>query len=424
MFPTGTPVTLERFQEACPLTTKAELTADQRENPPYGSLLTRPLEAYTRCHQTSGTTGEPLRWLDTPESWAALVDDWALVFRMAGAHSADRIFFAFSFGPFIGFWMAFEAAQRLGALTFAGGGMSSQRRLRVLHENRCTVLCCTPTYALHLANVAREEGWKISDFAVRLLIVAGEPGGSIPSVRQRLSEAWNGATVHDHHGMTETGPATFEHPDEPGNLVIMGRSLLAEVIDPDTGQPVPDGHRGELVLTTLRRTDHPVLRYRTGDWVVARQRPEGCVLEGGILGRVDDMQVIRGVNVYPSAVDEALRQFADIQEYRVTCDHSRPLAEIEVEVELGREPGLPLGKGSHDRILQVESKLRESVGLRIRVKEVPVHSLPRFEMKAKRWHVVGPESVEVRPHERLDCSPAVAIAGGGASPGTGQDRKS
>ncbi len=368
------PETYDAFRRAVPFTTKAELVSDQQAHPPYGTNLSFPIDRYTRCHQTSGTLGAPMRWLDTPESWSAMIDDWVEVFRAAGVDVGDRILFAFSFGPFLGFWLAFEAGQRLGALCLAGGGMSSSTRLRVLKENACTVLCCTPTYALHLAEVARAEGLDLAGTGIRTVVVAGEPGGSQPTVRRRIETAWNGAHVFDHHGMTETGPVTHERPGHPGNLVVLERSFLAEVIDPATGSPVPDGQPGELVLTTLRRLASPLIRYRTGDWVVARRENGVLLLEGGIRGRVDDMVIVRGVNVYPSAVDELIRSCPEVDEYRVTLDTRSSLAELALEVEAPD----PVAAALRER-------LNRALSLRIPVTAVAPGSLPRFEHKARRW---------------------------------------
>src|SRR2546427_5782871 len=144
---------MKEFCEQVPFTTKAELAADQKAHPPYGTNLTFPLERYTRCHQTSGTAGAPLRWLDTPESWAWLLASWEQVLRAAGIGRSDRICFAFSFGQFIGFWLAFEAALRLGCLCLPSGGLSSAARLRLILDHGATVLCCTPTYAIRLGEV-------------------------------------------------------------------------------------------------------------------------------------------------------------------------------------------------------------------------------------------------------------------------------
>lgn len=368
------PESIAEFVQRVPWTTKAEIAADQAAHPPYGTNLTYPLEQYTRCHQTSGTHGAPLRWLDTPESWNAMTEDWMEVFKAAGVGPGDRILFAFSFGPFLGFWLAFEAGQRLGALCLAGGGMSSTTRLRVLREHACTVLCCTPTYALHLAEVAAREGVSSDAIPLRTLIVAGEPGGSQPAVRTRLQQAWNGARVFDHHGMTETGPVTHEHPDHPGTLVVLERSFFAEVIEHTTGAPVPEGTPGELVLTTLRRFGSPLVRYRTGDIVCARRLDGKLCLPGGIQGRRDDMVIVRGVNVYPTAVDELVRHYPEIAEYRVTLDTSASLPELSLEVE-GTEPAAQ----------SLADHLHEALALRIPVTAVPAGTLPRFEHKARRW---------------------------------------
>ncbi len=376
--PTGL-ASLRDFSDRVPFSTKSEFVADQAVHPPYGRNLTQSIARYTRLHQTSGTTGSPLRWLDTPESWEVVVQDWVEVFKQAGIHAGDRLFFAFSFGPFLGFWGAFEAAQRLGCLVIAGGGMSTALRARVILENRCTVLCCTPTYALHLADQARLEGLDLATSAIRRIVVAGEPGGSIPAFRDRLQCAWNGARVFDHHGMTEVGPVTYEDPEQPGTLVLLDRSHFAEVIDPATLRPTPAGQTGELVLTTLRRIDSPAIRYRTGDLVRApNDSPSGPTkLIGGILGRVDDMVVVRGVNVYPTGIDQWVRSIPELGEYRVTVDARQPMLELRIEAE-----------GSAAAALELERRLRAQLGLRIPVEPVASGVLPQFEMKARRWRRV------------------------------------
>jgi len=368
------PSSLTDFATRFPFTTKAELVQDQGAYPPYGTARSEPVERFTRCHQTSGTTGAPLRWLDTPESWSAMTEDWVEVFRQAGLHSTDRALFAFSFGPFLGFWLAFEAALRMGAMCIRGSGMGSALRARLLLENQCTVLCCTPTYALHLAEVLRAENLDPAASRVRLLVVAGEPGGSLPATRTRLAEAWPGARIFDHHGMTEVGPVTHEDRHHPGNLVVLERSFYAEVIDPDTLMPRPEGETGELVLTTLRRRACPLLRYRTGDLVRAVRTASGLTFAGGILGRVDDMVVVRGVNVYPSAIEQIIRQFPDVGEFRVTLDQLSALPELSVEVEAGPPTATA-----------VAERLQAALALRIPVEAVPEGSLPRFELKARRW---------------------------------------
>jgi phenylacetate-CoA ligase len=375
-----------------PLTRKSELVADQAAHPPYGSNLTYPLARYTRCHQTSGTTGPPLRWLDTPESWEAMVDSWQEVLRAAGVGQGDRVLFAFSFGPFIGFWLAFEAAEKLGALCIPGGGLSSVVRLQLLLDNQVTVLCCTPTYALRLAETARQEEISLKSCCLRRIVVAGEPGGSLPATRQRIEGLWPGAKVFDHHGMTEVGPVTYECPAQPGVLHVMEDAFLVEVLRPETDNGIDNGQTGELVLTTLTRTGSPIFRYRTGDLVRPRFLPlEADVspcpcgryelpLEGGILGRVDDMVIVRGVNLFPSAVEEIIRTMRDVEEYQVLLSVEQGLSEVELRVEPSAH--CPDVAGLL-RLLELE--LQRAFTLRIPVFAAPPGTLPRFEMKAKRW---------------------------------------
>ena len=201
-----------------PFVTKFELIADQREHPPYGEILTYPLDRYSRLHQTSGTTsGKALCWLDTPASWECLLRCWQDSFPMMGLTPSDRFFFPFSFGPFIGFWSAFEAASHAGFLCIPGGGMTSTARLRFLMDHDATIICCTPTYALHLSELAANEGIDLAASRVRVVIVAGEPGGSIPATRQRIEKVW-GARVFDHYGMTEVGPVAVELVGSPRSM--------------------------------------------------------------------------------------------------------------------------------------------------------------------------------------------------------------
>lgn len=381
---------LAEFSARCPFTTKSELVADQVAAAPFGTNLTFPLERYTRCHQTSGSTGSPLRWLDTPESWSWMLDNWEIVHRRAGTTAADRIFFAFSFGPFLGFWTAFESAQRLGCLVVPGGGMNSAARLRAMIELRATILCCTPTYAIHLAEVAAKEGIDLRTGTVRTLSVAGEPGGSIPATRARLQELWPGARVYDHHGMTEVGPVSYECPARPGVLHVIERAFIAEVVDPASGQLVGPGEQGELILTNLGRLGSPLLRYRTGDLVKCGLRTaEGglcacgsadLALEGGILGRVDDMVVVRGVNVYPGAVEAILRRVGGVAEYQVTISRQQALAELSVTIE--PTPEVTDGAALAERVARA---FETGLALRVPVALAPPGSLPRYEMKSRRW---------------------------------------
>lgn len=370
-----------------PLTTKAELVADQLAHPPWGTALTEPLERYTRYCQTSSTTGRPLRWLDTNESWQWMLECWKAVYRAARVGPGDRIFFPFSFGPFLGFWTAFEAGCQIGAHCVPGGGMSSQSRLAMIDAIGATVVCCTPTYALRLAEVAAQEGRTsrpLAEVGVRVLIVGGEPGGSIPSTRRRIEQSWN-ARVIDHHGMTEVGPISFECWEEPGFLHLNESEYICEVIDPATLERVADGESGELVVTNLGRTASPVVRYRTGDLVIRRTERCRCGrtwarLEGGILSRSDDMVNIRGVNVCPSAVESVVRRFPDVVEFQSTVSHTGAMRALAVEIEVAQAHANPPVIAA-----QISQQLREALGLTVPVSSVEPGTLPRFEMKARRF---------------------------------------
>ncbi len=377
---------LGEFTELVPFTTKGELVADQLAHPPYGTNLTFPLEAYSRCHQTSGTSGTPVRWLDTPESWDWVLRNWVTVYAAAGVTRADVVFCPFSFGPFLGFWAAFEAGEKLGALTLPGGGMSSAARIRAIFDHRVTALCATPTYAMRLAEAAAAEGINLAESPVKTIIVAGEPGGSIPATRARLEMLWPGARVFDHHGMTEVGPVSFECPARPGVLHVIDTSYIAEIIHPQTGAPALPGETGELILTNLGRVGSPLLRYRTGD--IVRASHDGLcdcgrfdmALEGGILGRTDDMVVVRGVNVYPSAVEEIVHGVGGVTEYRVHVIRGDALAELTIEAEFAPDLSRP-----DEQARQLEAAFARSLALRVPVTAVPPGTLPRAEAKSRRW---------------------------------------
>jgi len=373
---------------ALPLTTKDELVADQEASPPWGTVLTEPIERYTRYNQTSSTTGRPLRWPDTNESWQWMLDCWKAVYRAAHVEAADRILFAFSFGPFLGFWTAFDAAWQIGAHAIPAGGMSSQQRLALIDATSPTVVCCTPTYALRLAEVAFELNRRdapLSRSSVRAVIVAGEPGGNIPSTRQRIENAW-GARVIDQHGLTEVGPVSFECWESPGSLHVNEAEFICEVLDPVSLVPVQDGQPGELILTNLGRTASPAIRYRTGDVVVRNGAPCVCGrtlarLEGGIKARTDDMVNIRGVNVYPTAIEAVVRRFAEVAEFRSTVSQANAMRSLSIEVEM------VAGADSAATAKRLGQQLREALGLTMPVHVVPDGTLPRFEMKARRFVV-------------------------------------
>ncbi len=366
-----------------PFTIKAELVEDQDAAPPFGTDLTYPTDRYVRLHQTSGTTGRPMRWLDTVESWEWWLRCWTFVYRAAGVGAGDRIYFAFSFGPFIGFWAGFDAARRIGALAIPGGGLDTQLRIRALIEARATALVCTPSYALRLAEVARAAGIETASLGVRATIHAGEPGASIASTRRRIEAAW-GARCIDHTGLTEVGATGFTCSD--GALHLNESEFVAEVRDPAAGTILPSGE-GELVLTNLGRDGSPVVRYRTGDRVRLVDTPCTCGrtfarLDGGVLGRVDDMLVVRGMNVFPSAIEDVVRRFDCVDEFRVEVRRRAEMAELRVVVEIDEARWDAVGITA--TLDELREALRLACGIRIDTAAVVAGSLPRFQLKAKR----------------------------------------
>jgi phenylacetate-CoA ligase len=366
-----------------PFTTKNELLADQQDQPPFGTNLSWPLDRYVRIHQTSGTGGRRLRWLDDRANWEWILTLWDEIYAAAGVRRGDRFFFPFSFGPFLGFWAAFEGACRQGYFTMAGGGMTSAARLEAIRDNGVTIVACTPTYALHLADLAEREGVDLPRSAVRMLILAGEPGGSLAAVRTRLESAW-GARVVDHSGMTEIGSLGVEFESLPGRLYLLESHCIAEFLAPDSDQPVAEGEVGELVMTNLGRWGSPLIRYRTGD--VCRWRfdvhPEGkpfVYLDGGLIGRTDDMLWIKGNNVYPSALESVLRQDASVAEFQFVVDDSSVPSAVTVLVE--PRAGEPAAEALSARL---EKRFQDQLYFRPAIRVVSPGALPRYEMKSRR----------------------------------------
>jgi phenylacetate-CoA ligase len=354
--------------ERLPLLTKAEITADQAGAPPFGTNLTYPIDHYVRLHQTSGSSGtRPLRWLDTAASWEWWERVWAEhVFPAAGVGPHDRVLCAFSFGPFIGFWSAFCGAERLGAMAISGGAMTTEQRARAILELGVTALCCTPTYALRLAETARELGLDPAASPVRAVICAGEPGASVPATAELIGRLF-GAAVFDHSGMTELGPTGFGC-SAGGGIHLVEPEFIFEV-----------SAEGELIATNLGRWGSPLIRYRTGDRVELSDRPCTCAspfpkLVGGILGRVDDMFTVRGVNLYPSQVEEIVRRHPEIDEFLIEHRTERSMDEVVLLFE----------SSAPDLADRLSAELRLALGARIDCREVVVGTLPRSELKSRR----------------------------------------
>ncbi len=367
---------LESLDQLCslPYTFKDELATPHQGD--LAANLTWSLDRYSRFHRTSGTQGRPMVVPDTAADWQGWTDMWQYVLDVAELDTGDRALLAFSFGPFIGFWSAFDAVVARGVLAIPGGGLGTFARLELIQSAGANVLFCTPSYALHMLEIAQQSQCDAASLGVTRVVVAGEPGGSVPAIRQRIESGWN-ARVIDHAGATEIGP--WGYADRSGiGLHVMESHFIAEFLAVEKGTPAAEGELAELILTVLNRPGAPVIRYRTGDLV----RPSWdtvsdnrfVFLPGGVLGRVDDMLVIRGVNIYPSSIEQILRSFPEVVEYRVTARRESQMDTLTVEVEDRLE-----------RPDRVSRELRLRLGLRIDVRTVPIGSLPRFESKGRRF---------------------------------------
>jgi phenylacetate-CoA ligase len=371
-----------------PFMTREEWMQGQLDEPPYGPILAAPSEVAIRYHLTSGTTGKtPIRVLDSMKDWEWIAEMWCYGFWGFGIRPSDTVFFAFSYGTFVGFWGAHYACEKLGCLVLPGGNMTTEARVKQIFDMNATVVCSTPTYALRMAQEARSMGLDLENGPVKRIILSGEPAGSIPASKKLIEEQW-GAKAGDTAGMTELGTIMmFECDHQPGGAHIIEDNYIEEVIDPATGEPVGYGEPGERVVTSFGRGFIPVIRYRTRDLVV-KVPASNCtcgrtfdIYDGGLRGRVDDMKLVRGTNVYPRAVEAIVREYEAIDEFQIhlyTAEGIRD--EIEVLVEI---PDASAEEGS---LLEgLAKELAEAhEGLRFGVKKVANETLPRFELKAKR----------------------------------------
>jgi phenylacetate-CoA ligase len=372
-----------------PFMTREDWMACQAEKPMFGDLITRPQSEAIRYHLTSGTSGrQPLRVLDSRKDWAWIGESWCYGFWGFGVRPTDTVFFAFSYGSFIGFWGAHYCCEKMGCLVLPSGNMTTEARVKQLVEMGATTVCATPTYALRMAQEAQAMGIDLRASKVNKVIVSGEPAGSIPATKKLIEEMW-GAKCGDTAGMTEIGTImVFECDHQPGGVHIIEDHFIEEVLDPDTGEPVPYGERGERVVTSFGRGFIPLLRYRTKDMVVKVPHSHcKCgrtfdIYEGGILGRVDDMKLIRGTNVYPRAVEAIVREHGEVEEFQIILTREEGIRdEITVKVELKA--------AAAERWPQIEKALGKDLadaheGLRFNVVRAAAGELPRFELKAKR----------------------------------------
>jgi phenylacetate-CoA ligase len=370
-----------------PTTTKAELRDAQAGGDSlYGDLLAVDVDEVTEYHQTSGTTGQPVRQADSYRDWEWWADSWATVLWAQGIRPSDRVFFPFSYNVFVAFWAAHYACERIGAEVVPGGNLSSAQRVRKMAELDVTAFMSTPTYALRLAEVAEEEGFDPRELAVERVVCAGEPGASVPGTKRRLEERW-GARVFDHAGATESGAWGFSCDADGLGLHFNEASYLLEVLD-EAGDPVGPGETGELVVTPLDRRAQPYVRFELRDRVTLGEEPCSCgrtfrYADGGVLGRTDDLTKINGVLVSPTAVEDVVRGFDGVaDEYRLVIEpHERKDIDVP-RLVAERHPETPLR--ADEVVVELQKELKQATNLTFRIDLRDYEDLERFELKADR----------------------------------------
>ncbi|MEE9391588.1 MAG: phenylacetate--CoA ligase family protein [Planctomycetota bacterium] len=372
-----------------PFMTREAWMESQAAKPIFGDMLSQPRDRAIRYHLTSGTSGrQPLRVLDGKKDWQWIAECWAYGFWAFGVRPTDTVFFAFSYGSFIGFWGAHYCCEKIGSLVLPSGNMTTENRVRQIVEMDVTTVCATPTYALRMALEAEKQGIDLPGSAVDKLIVSGEPAGSIPATKRLLEDKW-GAKCADTAGMTEIGTIMmFECAKQPGGTHIIEDHFIEEVIDPDTDEALGYDEMGERVVTSFGRGMIPLIRYRATD-LVKKVPHDRCscgrtfdLYEGGILGRADDMLLVRGTNVYPRAIESIVRESREIDEFQILVWRTESgIDEITVKYEL--LPNHGIDAAALGTSLAKDLK-RNHEGLRINVEEVATGELPRFELKAKR----------------------------------------
>jgi phenylacetate-CoA ligase len=375
-----------------PVVMKSELRVDQEQTPPFGSYLCIDRAEVARIHGTSGTTGKPTAFCVGKDDWRRIANAHARVLWAMGIRPHDTVFIGSFFSLYMGSWATLAGCERLGATAFPfGAGAPGQTLLaaRWMKETRPTAFYGTPSYALYLAEVARDEGIDPREFGLRIMFFSGEPGAGIPATRKRIEETF-GATCHDSGSMAEMTPwAHLGECSERTGMHLWQDMVYGQVCDPQTFQPVPYGHEGTPVYTHLERTSQPMIRLVSGDLTTWTDEPCPCGrtyprLPRGIYGRIDDQFTVRGENVLPSAIEAVLLATPGYGgEYRIIVSRQQAMDELVVQTEVDAETD-----GDTDRLesfrSQLSRELRATLGLRTTIRIERPGTLPRTEFKARR----------------------------------------
>lgn len=370
---------------------KSMMKPIQRKDPfPYGDALCVPLDEVTEFRQTSGTTGQPVYQPDTWQDWEWWAECWATLLWSQGYRPHDRVFLPFGYNVFVAFWAGHYASEKIGCEVVPGGVLDTQARLLKMQELKATALMATPTYVLGMADAAeRKLGINpATDLDVTKITCAGEPGALIPATKKRIQEMW-GAKVYDHAGATEIGAWGFECSEHPGGLHVNEAMFLAEVEDPDTGEPITEpGVRGKLVITALDRIGQPCIRFDSKDIVELSDEPCACgrtfkIFKGGVVGRADDITKVKGVLLAPSAIEDVVRSIPELSdEFEVIVSKQGDIDHILLKVELN-ESVAGHAAGEIREKLKTELRVKTNLGYELEFHEYG--SLPRYEVKAKRF---------------------------------------
>jgi phenylacetate-CoA ligase len=383
---------LEDF-ETVPPVTKLEIRAAQEASPPFGDYLCIPEDQVIRIHGTSGTTGRPTAFGIGRQDWDAIANSHARIMWGMGIRPADNVFIGSFFSLYLGSWGALIGAERLGARVFPfGAGVVGQtlRAAQWMVQMRPTVFYGTPSYALHVAETARANGIDPHQFGLRILFFSGEPGASIPSIRRRLEEDY-GAAIFDSGSMAEMSPwMTPAETSAHAGMLCWQDIVYTEVVDPRSCARVPYGGEGTLVYTHLERLSQPMIRMLSNDLSRWEAGPSPCgrtypILPRGIYGRIDDMFIVRGENMFPSAIDDVMHRLPHYAgEHRILITRDQAMDELQVDMEYDRELQ-SLGEGSVAGVrLKAEEELRTVLGVTARVRMLPPGTLERTEFKARR----------------------------------------
>lgn len=367
-----------------PFITKQTLRTRQEAVPPFGDLVAVPERDIVYISASSGSTGTPTASPFTAQDFEDWMDYEARQFWSSGLRPTDRYCHSLNFSLFIG-GPCVLGAQKLGALSIHAGTVPSERLLTILRQFQATALWTTPSYAWYLGETAIKEGLDLKkDLNVQRIFVAGEPGGSIPETRQRIESLW-GASVYDYYGLSDIFGSCAGMCEEKEGLHWAEDHILVEVLDPETQEPVKEGGRGELVLTTLKKSARPIIRFRTGDIVSFTSEPCRCGRTSqrmlGTHGRLDDMLIIKGVNIFPSDVEAIARKMHDLTgEYKLIVTRENHLDSLTVEVERSATSPAP----DSELREQFARHLKSVTGVSAQITILPPDTLPRATHKAKR----------------------------------------